>query len=179
MIPTVSGISASSSARSESRTVSENPTPGNGTVHDPKASITFSAVTDVFPVLSAETRTVCGPSLPLIEAYPLITVIPRKSIREARPETIVPVIFAFRSNSFPVSADTAVSSTEIPQYCAFDISSRTCAAVSSALVGIHPRFRQVPPRVASFSISAVFSPSSAARSAVAYPPGPAPITATS
>src|ERR1039458_110324 len=44
---------------------------------------------------------------------------------------------------------------------------------------MQPRFRQVPPRVGRFSISATLSPSCAARNAHTYPPGPAPMTATS
>src|SRR5271157_3439961 len=44
---------------------------------------------------------------------------------------------------------------------------------------MQPTFRQVPPRVGRFSISATLSPSCAARNAHTYPPGPAPMTATS
>jgi hypothetical protein len=44
--------------------------------------------------------------------------------------------------------------------------SATSAACRSALVGMQPRWRQVPPTL-SFSIIATDSPSSAARSAVA------------
>src|SRR5215472_7578198 len=47
------------------------------------------------------------------------------------------------------------------------------AACSSALVGMQPRCRQVPPTL-SFSMSATFLPSSAALSAHAYPPLPPP-----
>ena len=52
------------------------------------------------------------------------------------------------------------------------------AACSSALVGMQPRCRQVPPTL-SFSISATRLPSSAARSAQAYPPLPPPSTTMS
>ena len=45
--------------------------------------------------------------------------------------------------------------------------------------GMHPRLRQVPPSVASRSIMATRLPSSAARNAVEYPPGPPPIIAMS
>src|SRR5919112_5741734 len=51
--------------------------------------------------------------------------------------------------------------------------SATSAACSSALVGMHPRCRQVPPSSA-LSISATERFSSAARNAAAYPPLPAP-----
>ena len=47
------------------------------------------------------------------------------------------------------------------------------AACSRALVGMQPRCRHVPPTL-SFSISATRWPSSAARSAQAYPPLPPP-----
>ena len=49
----------------------------------------------------------------------------------------------------------------------------------SAFEGIHPTFRQVPPRVPLFSIHTVFNPFYAALIAATYPPGPPPITATS
>src|SRR6266852_2289110 len=44
---------------------------------------------------------------------------------------------------------------------------------------MHPTCRQVPPRKGSFSTTTVFSPSSPARIAATYPPGPLPILATS
>ena len=56
--------------------------------------------------------------------------------------------------------------------------SATSAACSSALVGMHPRCRQVPPTL-SLSIRATRLPSSAARSAQAYPPLPPPSTTMS
>src|SRR5262249_14266542 len=44
---------------------------------------------------------------------------------------------------------------------------------------MQPTCRQVPPRYGSFSTTIVFSPSSPARIAATYPPGPLPIIATS
>src|SRR6266478_5106309 len=44
---------------------------------------------------------------------------------------------------------------------------------------MQPTCRQVPPRKGSFSTTTVFSPSSPARIAATYPPGPLPIIATS
>src|SRR5258706_3453098 len=41
---------------------------------------------------------------------------------------------------------------------------------------MQPTLRQVPPKVESFSTTAVFSPSCAARMAHTYPPGPVPMT---
>jgi hypothetical protein len=52
------------------------------------------------------------------------------------------------------------------------------AECSSAFVGMHPRCRQVPPTL-SFSTIATDRFSSAARSAAAYPPLPAPRMTTS
>src|SRR5205814_3001174 len=49
---------------------------------------------------------------------------------------------------------------------------------SSALDGMQPMLRQVPPSVSRFSIQAVFSPSWAARMAATYPTGQLPITTT-
>src|SRR5262249_20576294 len=44
---------------------------------------------------------------------------------------------------------------------------------------MQPTCRQVPPRNGSFSTTIVFSPSSPARMAATYPPGPLPMIATS
>ena len=54
-----------------------------------------------------------------------------------------------------------------------------CACSSSALVGMQPQIRQVPPSVFCFSTTATLRPSCAARIAATYPPVPAPITTTS
>src|SRR5205823_3135093 len=54
-----------------------------------------------------------------------------------------------------------------------------CACSSSALVGMHPHRRHVPPSAFCFSTTATFRPSCAARMAATYPPVPAPITTTS
>src|SRR3989338_5457813 len=55
---------------------------------------------------------------------------------------------------------------------------RSCASATRTFVGMQPLFKQVPPRL-SFSMRTVFSPACAARMAAIYPPGPAPIIATS
>src|SRR5580698_4463543 len=44
---------------------------------------------------------------------------------------------------------------------------------------MRPTCRQVPPRYGTFSTTIVFNPSSPARIAATYPPGPLPIIATS
>jgi len=51
----------------------------------------------------------------------------------------------------------------LPNVC--PASSNSSDACSSAFDGMQPTFRQVPPKVARFSITAVFSPSCAARMA--------------
>ena len=60
-----------------------------------------------------------------------------------------------------------------------DASSMTFEMWSNAFDGIHPRFKQTPPKVGSLSIRMTCFPRSAARKAAAYPPGPAPITTIS
>jgi len=50
---------------------------------------------------------------------------------------------------------------------------------SSDFDGMQPTLRQVPPSVASFSTTATFMPSCAARTAQTYPPGPVPMTTRS
>src|ERR1700693_910324 len=57
--------------------------------------------------------------------------------------------------------------------------SQSSALNSSALVGMQPTCRQVPPRNPSFSMSAVFKPYWPARIAAVYPAGPLPMMATS
>ena len=59
------------------------------------------------------------------------------------------------------------------------MSSKVCFAFSkcseessNALDGIHPTFRQVPPRVEYFSIITVLKPNCAHLIAATYPPGP-------
>src|SRR3974377_210442 len=55
-------------------------------------------------------------------------------------------------------------------------SSNSSEACSSALDGMQPTFRHVPPNVARLSTTAVLRPSCAARMAHTYPPGPVPMT---
>ena len=66
----------------------------------------------------------------------------------------------------------------MPNFALSRAESATSAACSSALVGMQPRCRQVPPTL-SFSIRATRLPSSAARNAQAYPPLPPPSTTMS
>ena len=68
---------------------------------------------------------------------------------------------------------------EMPSSPACRMESIAWVALISAFDGMHPRLRQVPPSVASRAIMATRLPSSAARKAVEYPPGPPPIIAMS
>src|SRR3954452_22974833 len=65
-----------------------------------------------------------------------------------------------------------------PKFAPSRAASATSPACSSALVGMQPRWRQVPPSL-SFSTRATDRPSCAARKAAAYPPLPPPSTRTS
>src|SRR5579883_122198 len=66
----------------------------------------------------------------------------------------------------------------MPKRSACFIVANSSALRISALVGMQPTFRHTPPRY-SFSIHTTLAPSWAARMAATYPPGPAPMTATS
>src|SRR5690242_13025541 len=85
-------------------------------------------------------------------------------------------------------AATSIAGVPTPMPCALN----SCAArwnssedSSKALEGMHPAFRQVPPkallpsRFFQPSMQAVFRPFWAARIAPGYPPGPPPMTMTS
>src|SRR5690606_16525228 len=69
------------------------------------------------------------------------------------------------------------SPNETPQSCDRSSTSlNTRATCSSALEGMQPRRRQVPPSRGSASTSVTSAPRSAAKNAAAYPPGPPPST---
>ena len=73
-----------------------------------------------------------------------------------------------------------IPSTTIPWSAkACETSEKFSLDCSSALLGMQPTLRQVPPRVARFSTQATLNPSWAPRSAHTYPPGPPPMTTTS
>src|SRR5579871_430964 len=67
----------------------------------------------------------------------------------------------------------------MPNSFEFWISDQTSAFCKSALVGMQPTCRHVPPSFSSFSTTATLSPNSAARNAATYPPGPLPTMITS
>src|SRR5688572_10056303 len=77
--------------------------------------------------------------------------------------------------SRPIAASPIVSPHSF-QSCA---TLRACACSRSALVGMQPQLRHVPPRTGARSTTAVLRPSCAARMAATYPPVPEPITMTS
>src|SRR3954463_3899840 len=78
-----------------------------------------------------------------------------------------------------MSMPTAPSPIVTPHSFTFWTIFSACACSSSALVGMHPQRRHVPPSAFCFSTTATFKPSCAARMAATYPPVPAPITMTS
>lgn len=70
--------------------------------------------------------------------------------------------------------------TEMPCFAMVWFASwNRCEACRSALEGMHPTFRHVPPSVPRPSTQVTFSPSCAPLMAATYPPGPPPITTTS
>src|SRR6266849_8588481 len=86
-------------------------------------------------------------------------------------------ILSLRASTLPQLIFRPLTSN--PSSAAFLKWSYTSAWCSSTLVGIQPTCRQVPPRKGSFSTTMVLRPSSPARMAATYPPGPLPIIATS
>src|SRR6267378_7595628 len=86
-------------------------------------------------------------------------------------------ILSLRASTLPQLIFSPLTSN--PSSAPFLKWSYTSAWCSSTLVGMHPTCRQVPPRKGSFSTTTVFSPSSPARIAATYPPGPLQMIATS
>ncbi len=90
------------------------------------------------------------------------------------PERVSMTLF-FRARS--LSSSILGVPKETPHSCSISsVSPMTLATCRSALDGMHPRNRQVPPSFPSASTRTTSIPSSAARNAAAYPPGPPPIT---
>ncbi len=94
-------------------------------------------------------------------------------MRYSTPLEILSAIERLRAMTFAKSIRTL--STEIPHSSDFRIMVRISAFRRSAFVGMHPQFRQTPPR-RSRSTTAADMPSWAALMAAVYPPGPAPRT---
>src|SRR4051812_10479618 len=102
--------------------------------------------------------------------------MPRVFTRPARPlyrRPTTPSLYLFTPVMSMPSSDVRTPNCSLSR-----VWSAISAACSRALVGMHPRCRHVPPTL-SFSTMAMERSSSAARSAAAYPPLPAPRTTTS
>ena len=108
-------------------------------------------------------------------AVPVTTAILRALASWATPPTSLAT-----TASFLLMAAGRSTSTEpslMPCSAAWCRAKASCSEEwSSALLGMQPTLRQVPPRVGRFSTSATLRPSCAARNAQTYPPGPAPMT---
>ena len=122
------------------------------------------------PPLTVTVRS--APSEPL----PLYTVTSRCLSRPERPPTSWSMIDCLRARVVPHSMVGAEAWT--PKSAAWPTVRNTWAVSRSSLAGMHPTFKQVPPR-ARYSISPMSSPIPAPYRAAAYPPGPPPITMTS
>ena len=151
-------------------------TPGSGATSEPVAMMMAFAVTSC-----AE-----PPSIGVIASVP-------GAVKRAAPFT-QSILFFLKRNSTPrVFSPTTLSfraiiwlrSSETPATLTPCCASACSASAyfsedcSSALEGMQPILRQVPPRLARLSTQAVFIPSCAARMAATYPPGPLPMTMTS
>ena len=156
------GTLDSSSAPVEETTIfSSMVTPGSGATSEPVAMTTFLVSRTCFEPSSAVTST-----LPAATIEP----VPKKAStlfflsRKATPCTLAPtvsslcfIIAARSSLGLPTTTPSAPTS--------WATSSNTSEACSSALEGMQPMLRQVPPWVLRFSTTAVFRPSWAARMA--------------
>jgi hypothetical protein len=88
-------------------------------------------------------------------------------------------ILSFLVCTWAMSMPTAACPMVRPHSCQFCATLSAWACSSSALVGMQPQLRHVPPSTGARSTTAVRSPSCAARIAATYPPVPDPITTTS
>ncbi len=91
--------------------------------------------------------------LPLIQS--ILFLRNRSSIPPVRPFTIL----SLRACTWPMSRPMAASPIVRPQSFQSWATLSACACSSSALVGMHPQLRQVPPRVGARSTTAVLRPS--------------------
>ena len=113
-------------------------------------------------------------AVPLIQS--ILFFLNSISMPPVRPE----IILSLRACTAGMSIETAAPSMPVSPHSFADCATfSACACSSSALVGIQPQIRQVPPSVFCFSTTATLRPSCAARMAATYPPVPAPITTTS
>ncbi len=133
---------------------------GSSTGAEPVAMTMFFAVTSVVPAAPL-TATVVGE---VKEASPVRTATLRALASNVRPP-----VFLATTSSLRLSIVGRSMSTEpnlMPWAAACVLAKATCSDEwSRALLGMQPTLRQVPPRVARFSMSATFRPSCAARNA--------------
>ena len=124
---------------------------------EPAARITVDPVISVVdPSLLVTVTVRSGPSRPT----PLNTSTLRFLHIPAMPPTRPATIFCLRCW---VTAKLTVGALDsMPKSAAWSTWRYTAAVSRKALAGMHPRLRQVPPRVASFSTSAAFRPAEAA-----------------
>src|SRR5437588_3971860 len=122
----------------------------------------------------------------LIETFPGAVIVPKPSmtvtlfvfISDRTPVLNVFTTLSLRSCIFARSA--RAPSTTMPCLAAsFLTNIKWSVDVRSALLGMQPTLRQVPPISWSFSTRAVFNPSLPARIAAMYPPWPEPMIRTS
>ena len=109
-------------------------------------------------VTSTAARPVSRP-LPLIQS--ILFFLNSSSMPPVRPLTILSLRLWTWIMSMPIAASPIVRPHSFQSRAIFS----ACACSSSALVGMQPQFKQVPPRVGARSTTAVRSPSCAARMA--------------
>jgi hypothetical protein len=149
--------------------------PGKKFGLEPVAMIMFF---DVIVVLLPSPSVIATVVLSTNDPTPWYTVMLFLSIRNFTPLQVCATTSSLRAIICVMSAST--SDTLIPCAAKLCFALKKCSEESSsALEGIQPTLRHVPPRVGYFSINAVFIPSCAQRIAATYPPGPEPIIVTS
>src|SRR5262245_40147605 len=116
---------------------------------------------------------------PASRAVPLIHVILFFLNRNSTPLVRPPTILSLRACTCVMLIAGDPGGIVTPQSAACWITLSAWACSRSALVGIHPQIRHVPPSALCFSTTATVFPNCAARMAATYPPVPAPITTMS
>ena len=128
---------------------------------EPAARISFSQRTRVFSSPECSTST-AGPGRTVPVPRQIVTAFFFSS--SSTPARSCCTMVSFRASRSSGSGERALSSAGTPYSPAWPSRLYTSALFSSALVGMQPRFRQVPPR-SSFSTSTTEAPSCAARMA--------------
>ena len=135
---------------------------------------TLRGADPVATMISLRARSVCAspsntstPPLPVSRAVPLIQSILFFLNRNSTPLVRPVTTRSFRAWTCVMSMPTAAAAAPIvtPHSFAFWTIFSACACSSSALVGMQPQSRHVPPSAFCFSTTATFSPSCAARMA--------------